>query len=67
MTCKNTDLEETLLDLITVFMERNRGTIDQFSAKVVNKLKVSGMVYESIRRTIKPHGGKKFTGQNIEF
>ena len=46
-------------------MEWNRGNIDQFSAKVVNKLKRSGMVYESIN--VKPPGGKKFTDQNIEF
>ena len=28
-----------------VIVEWNRGTIDQFSAKVVNKLKLSAMVY----------------------
>ena len=66
MTCKNTDLEETLLDLMTILVEWNRGIIDKFSAKVVNRLKVSGMAYESVR-TVKPPGSKKFTGQNIEF
>ena len=50
----------------TYIVEWNRGTIDQFSAKVVNKLKLSRMVYESIRN-VKPPGGKKFTDQNIEF
>ena len=46
-------------------MEWNRGTTGQFSAKVVNKLKLSGMVYESIN--VKPPGGKKITDQNTEF
>ena len=50
----------------TYIVEWNRGTIDQFSEKVVNNLKLSGMVYESIRN-VKPPGGKPFTGQNIEF
>ena len=47
-------------------VEWNRGTINQFSAKTANKLKLSGMVYESIRN-VKPPGGKKFTDQNIEL
>ena len=29
-------------------------------------MKLSGMVYESVRN-VKPPGGKKFTQQNIEF
>ena len=48
----------------TYIVEWNRDTIDQFSAKVVNKLKLSEMVYESIRN-VKPPEGKKFTDQNI--
>ena len=58
------DVDVDISWLVTV--EWNRGTIDQFSAKVVNKLKLSGMVYESTRN-VKPPGGKKITGQNIEF
>ena len=53
-------------ETLGVIVEWNRGTIDQFSAKVVNKLKLSGMVYESTRN-VKPPEGKKFTDQNIEF
>ena len=53
-------------ETLGVIVEWNRGTIDQFSAKVVNKLKLSGMVYQSIRNVKQP-GGKTFTDQNIEF
>ena len=57
---------QLLLPVFGNIVEWNRGTIDQFSAKVVNKLKLSGMVYKSIRN-VKPPEGKKFTDQNIEF